>query len=170
MAEIEAAKTPTQRNAQGIHPAFVGAAAPAGVELIGLSLRAMSAPEVAVGAVVIKDGALLMVRRGTEPAKGRWTIPGGRIEHGETIEAAVLREVREETGLLVEIGWLLGIHEVIDEHHFVILDYEAEAPDGQDPVAGDDAAEVRWVPLAEVESLDTTDHLVDLLREWGIPV
>jgi ADP-ribose pyrophosphatase YjhB (NUDIX family) len=130
----------------------------------------MSAPEVAVGAVVVKDGALLMVRRGREPAEGRWTIPGGRIEHGETIEAAVAREVREETGLLVEVGWLLGIHEVIGDRHFVILDYDAEAPDGQEPVAGDDAAEVRWVPLEEVAQLETTEHLVDLLREWGIPL
>lgn len=119
---------------------------------------------------MIKNGALLMVKRGREPALGLWTLPGGRVEYGERLEAALAREVREETGLLVEVGWLLGIHEVIDERHFVILDYEAEAPDGQDPVAGDDVTEARWVPLAEVEKLDVTPDLLEVLRGWGIPV
>ncbi|MBA2426220.1 MAG: NUDIX domain-containing protein [Actinobacteria bacterium] len=70
-------------------------------------------PTLGVGAVVVRDGALLMVQRAHEPGRGLWSVPGGRVEHGEHLSAAVAREVREETGLEVEVGDLLGIYEVV---------------------------------------------------------
>lgn len=128
----------------------------------------MAYPVVAVGAVVVRDGNLLMVRRGRDPARGAWTLPGGRVEHREYLEAAVAREVREETGLEVQVGGLVGIFEVLGEDHFVILDYAATAPADDPPSPGDDAAEVRWVPLDEVPSLECTPRLVETLKGWGV--
>ena len=125
-------------------------------------------PIIGVGAVVVKDGALLMVKRGADPGKGLWSIPGGRLEHGEYIVDAIKREVREETGLDVEVGDLLGILELPGEPHFVILDHLAAAIGDAAPVAADDAAEVRWVPLAEIESLECTPHFADSMRAWGV--
>lgn len=91
------------------------------------------------------------------------------MEAGESIEAAVRREVREETGLDVIVGEMLGVFEVIGEdHHFVILDHSA-VPDGKiEPVAGSDADEARWVPLGEVADLECTPRLVEMLQGWGV--
>ena len=125
-------------------------------------------PVIGVGAVVVRDGALLMVRRGREPGKDLWSIPGGRLEHGEYIVDGIKREVREETGLEVEVGELLGILELPGERHLVILDHRAAVTGDASPVAGDDAAEVRWVPLGEIENLECTPHFADSLRAWGV--
>ncbi|HET7482897.1 MAG TPA: NUDIX domain-containing protein [Actinomycetota bacterium] len=125
-------------------------------------------PVVAVGAVVIHDGALLMVRRGREPGKGLWSIPGGRVEKHETLAGALAREVREETGLEIEVADLLGILEVTGDPHYVILDHVATVVGAATPRAGDDADEVRWVPLDEVENLDCTPRFVESLRGWGV--
>ena len=123
----------------------------------------------AVGAIVIRDGTLLMVKRGREPAKGLWSIPGGRVEPGEYLADAVKREVREETGLEVEVGELIGILEVVgDDDHFVIHDYGAEPVDNREPVASDDAEEIVWVPLGKVASLDCTPRFVETLTAWGV--
>lgn len=125
-------------------------------------------PQVAVGAVVIRDERLLLVKRGQEPAKGKWTLPGGRLEAGEYLEEAIAREVREETGLRVSAERLLGIFEVVGDPHYVILDYIC-APDGDiELTAGDDVEEVRWVPLDEVASLDCTPRFVETLTAWGV--
>lgn len=126
-----------------------------------------------VGAV-IKDEAdrMLLILRGHEPGKGLWSIPGGRIEPGETDQEAVRREVSEETGLDVTCGPLLGSVEwpglagaVIE-----IRDYYADVIGGQ-LAAGDDAADARWVTAAEVADLDAdgrlTDGLLTTLRAWG---
>lgn len=130
----------------------------------------MDSPQIAVGAVVVDSGRLLMVRRGREPAKGLWSVPGGKVEKGEYLNAAVRREVREETGLEIRIDRLLGIHEVVGDTHYVILDFMA-ALDGQgDPVPADDVAEARWVPLDEVASLDCTPRFCETLRGWGVAV
>ena len=123
---------------------------------------------IAVGAVIVRDGSILMVRRGREPARGLWSIPGGRLERGESIADAVRREVREETGLDVEVGGLLGVFEVIGEDHFVILDHVASVTGDHSVRAGDDAGEVRWVPLNELENLECTPRFVETLRGWGI--
>jgi ADP-ribose pyrophosphatase YjhB (NUDIX family) len=130
----------------------------------------METPQItlAVGGIVVRDGALLMIRRGREPNEGLWSIPGGRVEPGEFLSDAVKREVKEETGLEVEVGELIGILEVPSDDHFVILDYGVTPVDDSEPVAGDDAMEVRWVPLDEVASLDCTPRFVETLTGWGV--
>jgi 8-oxo-dGTP diphosphatase len=127
-------------------------------------------PTLAVGAIVIHDDSLLMVRRGREPNKGLWTVPGGRVEAGEYLSDALRREVREETGIDIEVGDLLGILEWAGAEHFVILDFLAQPIDDVTPSASDDAAEARWVPMRDVAKLDCTPRFVDTLRGWGIPV
>jgi ADP-ribose pyrophosphatase YjhB (NUDIX family) len=127
-------------------------------------------PTLAVGAIVIRDDSLLMVRRGHEPNEGLWTVPGGRVEAGEYVSDALRREVREETGIDIEVGDLLGILEVAGDEHFVILDFLAQPLNDATPTASDDAAEARWVPLRDVAKLDCTPRFVDTLRGWGIPV
>ncbi|HWS44455.1 MAG TPA: NUDIX domain-containing protein [Acidimicrobiia bacterium] len=126
-------------------------------------------PEPAVGAIVVEDGALLLVRRARPPGAGLWSVPGGRVEAGERLQAAVVREVREETGIAVRVDDLAGFAERIGaDHHFVILDFFAQAvPTGQTPRAGDDAREAAWVPLADVADLDLVDGLLDFLRRVG---
>jgi ADP-ribose pyrophosphatase YjhB (NUDIX family) len=110
-----------------------------------------------VGAVVVDEGRVLLVRRGTEPMKGHWTLPGGLVELGEPLEAAVVREVREETGLAVEP---LGLIELLDRihregervrFHYVIADYLCRVAGGELRAASD-ADEVRWVERAEWNS------------------
>ena len=123
-----------------------------------------------VGAV-IKDGAgrLLLIRRGHEPGKGLWSIPGGRIEPGESDEAALVREVLEETGLVVTAGRLIGAvlrpagvsGAVLD-----IRDYAAEVTGGT-LVPGDDADDAVWARAADLESLPLTGGLLEALRSWG---
>lgn len=125
-------------------------------------------PVVAVGAVVVHHGALLMIRRGRAPQRGRWSIPGGRVEHGETLAQALAREVHEETGLEVDVGDLLGVFEVTGDDHFVILDYLAAVAGPDRPAAGGDADDVRWVPLDEIEALECTPRFVETLRGWGV--
>lgn len=126
-------------------------------------------PEISVGAVAVHDGNLLMVRRGHGPAAGQWAVPGGRVEWGETIAEALVREVREETGLASVCGKFVGWVELIDQdHHFVILDFEVVVLDDSAPSAGDDAMEVRWVPLDEVGDLDLVDGLAEFLHDHGV--
>ncbi|MGD0380883.1 MAG: NUDIX domain-containing protein [Acidimicrobiales bacterium] len=127
-------------------------------------------PVVAVGGVAVRDGALLLVRRATAPQAGRWTIPGGHVEPGEDLASAVEREMREETGLEVRCGPLLGWAERIGPgYHFVILDFTVAVPDGApDPRAGSDAAAVAWVPLAEVSGASLVEGVEEFLRAHGV--
>jgi 8-oxo-dGTP diphosphatase len=126
-------------------------------------------PEVAVGAIAVRDGALLMIRRGHGPASGRWSVPGGRIERGELAAEALVREVKEETGLDAICGPLVGWTELLDgDDHFVVLDFEVTIVDDGDPVAGSDAAEVAWVALHEVSELRLTDGLAEFLADHGV--
>jgi ADP-ribose pyrophosphatase YjhB (NUDIX family) len=125
-------------------------------------------PVIAVGAVVVKDGTLLMVRRKNEPGQGLWSIPGGRLELGEYISAAVAREVKEETGLDVEVLELLGIFEVPGDPHYVMLDHIASHDGDDEPVAGDDVDDVRWVPFGGISELPCTPRLEETLRAWGV--
>jgi 8-oxo-dGTP diphosphatase len=126
-----------------------------------------------VGAIITDQaGRLLLIRRRNEPGAGLWSLPGGRIEPGETDQQAVLREVREETGLVVTCGPLAGAVErpglagrVLD-----IRDYFASVTGGE-VAAGDDAADARWVTPPEAAALDAagqmTDGLVAALTSWG---
>ncbi len=126
-------------------------------------------PTVAVGAVAVYDGELLLVRRGHGPAAGQWAMPGGRVEPGELVAQAVVRELAEETGLEGVCGPLVGWTEIIDdEHHFVVLDFEVTVLDPGALVAGDDAAEARWVPLGDVCDLALVDGLAEFLHEHGV--
>lgn len=126
-------------------------------------------PEVAVGAVARRGDELLLVRRGHGPGAGEWSVPGGRVESGETLAEAVVRELEEETGLLGVCGPFLGwVERLGDDHHFVILDFEVTVLDRDEPRAGDDAAEARWVPVWEVPELRLVDGLAEFLDEHGI--
>ena len=126
-------------------------------------------PEVAVGAVVRRGDEILLVRRARGAAVGKWAIPGGRVEFGEGLKAAVAREVREETGLDVTVGRFLGWAERMGDdpgpYHYVILDFAAEAADpSAAPLAGDDADDVAWVPTNALETYPLVAGLVEFLR------
>jgi ADP-ribose pyrophosphatase YjhB (NUDIX family) len=125
-------------------------------------------PAVAVGAICQNGAELLMVKRGRDPAQGLWSIPGGRVERGEYLTAALIREVKEETDLDIDVGQLVGIHEVVGDPHYVILDFEANVRSDRAPVAGDDVDEVRWVPFAEVPMLECTPRFVEIMRAWSV--
>jgi len=126
-------------------------------------------PTLGVGAIVMRDGNLLMVRRAREPARGLWSIPGGKVERSEYLAQAVRREVREETGLEVEVGDFAGFFEVIgDDVHYVVMDFLATCSGEDEPRAGDDVDRVRWVPLEEIPSLDCTPRFIELLTAWGV--
>lgn len=126
-------------------------------------------PEVAVGGVVVRDGAVLLVRRGRGVAVGRWSLPGGRLEPGESLVEAVVRELREETGLDVQVDGLCGVVERRGgDHHYVILDYWCRADPNGVPRAGDDAADVVWARRGDLDRLDLVDGLVDFLDDHGV--
>ena len=129
----------------------------------------MTRPEVAVGAVAHEGDELLLIRRGHGPAAGEWSIPGGRVEHGEPLSVAVLRELAEETGLEAICGPLIGwVERISGENHYVILDFEVTVMDRREPVAGDDAAEARWVPVSDVAELNLVEGLAEFLYYHGI--
>jgi 8-oxo-dGTP diphosphatase len=150
-------------------------------------------PEIAaVGAIAVRNGALLLIRRGHAPSRGRWSLPGGRVEPGETPQQALVREMAEETGLTVEVGELVG--EVVrpgpNGVTYRIQDFRVrpigtsvggdkpvaggnavagdDALAGDDAVAGDDALDVAWVPLADVAKRQLSAGLLQTLRQWAV--
>lgn len=125
-----------------------------------------------VGVVDLERGALLLVRRRHDPGAGRWSLPGGRVEDGETLRQAAAREAKEETGLALAIGDLLGTTEIAGVgERFVICDFLARRLDPrQIPRAGSDANSARFVPLASVRELDLVDGLEGWLGAHGIIV
>jgi 8-oxo-dGTP diphosphatase len=124
------------------------------------------------GIVVDGDGRLLLVRRGQEPAKGTWSVPGGRVEPGEGDLHATAREVLEETGLAVVVGRLVGTVErdAPAGGVYVIRDYLCTpAPgSGLEVRGGDDAEDAAWFSPAEVPGLETSPCLVEALTGWGV--
>lgn len=127
-----------------------------------------------VGAIVRDgEGRIVVVRRGRPPGEGRWSIPGGRVEAGETDREAVRREVSEETGLAVVVEGLAGsviLPAIAAADRYVVNDYFAHVEPGTPsvPIAGDDAAEARWVSRAEFSSLAPPPELAATLDEWAV--
>ena len=127
-------------------------------------------PVVGVGAVVVREGRVLLIRRGKEPLRGRWLVPGGTLEWGETLVAAVAREVLEETGVTVEPRELLAVIDHIDRaggtagHHFVIVDYLCDWVAGE-PRAGSDAEAAAWVAVSDLAGYDVPREALDVVAE-----
>ena len=116
-----------------------------------------------------RTNELLLVRRANDPGRGRWSVPGGRVEVGETLAEAVLRELEEETSIVGVCGPMIGWTELIDDHsHFVIVDFEVTQIDDRPPAAGSDAGEAAWVPVWSVAELDLVDGLAEFLADHGI--
>ena len=132
-------------------------------------MRIGTEPRRGVGGVVHDArGRLLVIRRGRGPYEGHWSIPGGRVEPGEDDATAVVRELAEETGLVVRPGELLGVVELGRPDDAVLVhDYRCELVGGT-LVAGDDAAAAAWVTSAELRAMLTTPLLLPLLTEWGV--
>ena len=122
-------------------------------------------PQVAVGAILTDaEGRVLLIKRGHQPNQGKWSVPGGRVESGEKLEQALLRELHAETGLTARCGALAEVLEYIDDHyHYIILDYLMTEPAGE-LRAGEDAADARFVALDDIGSYDTTAGLLDVLQ------
>ncbi len=123
---------------------------------------ARARPQLAASTTIFKDGKLLVVRRAHDPGRGRWSLPGGRVEHGETLEQTVHREVAEETGLAIDIVSLAGIREVLPREgangHYVVLSYAALWRSGE-VVLNDEHDDSRWVAPDDLGVVDTTDGL-----------
>ena len=131
----------------------------------------MSGAEIPCVGAVVKDeqGRLLLIKRGHEPGAGLWSLPGGRIEPGETDAEALVREMLEETGLKVAPGRLLGNvkRPGLDGDVIDIRDYAATVISGT-LRAGDDAADAMWASVADLGSLAVTDGLVEALTTWRV--
>lgn len=124
-------------------------------------------PTLAVSAAIVDSGRILLVLRGRPPSQGQWSVPGGRVEWGETLREAAIREMREETGLEIELGPMVAMVERIDPaptptYHFVIIDFLARAVGGI-LQAGDDAAAARWLTHDEWMALPLTPGLAPVL-------
>ena len=127
-------------------------------------------PRVAVGAVVFKDDSVLLVRRGQEPAKDLWAIPGGSVKIGETLQEAAEREILEETGIQIQAAKPIYTFDVIERDmagkvrfHYVIVDLAADFVTGE-PSPGDDAVEARWISADEINNLQVSAATRKLLK------
>jgi 8-oxo-dGTP diphosphatase len=108
---------------------------------------------------------VLLIRRGRPPSEGRWSLPGGRVEPGERLAEALVREMREETGLVVEVGPLVEVVEIIEPpYHYVVLDYLCR-PIGGVLAAGDDAAAAELVPLGELPARGVTPLVLAVVEK-----
>jgi 8-oxo-dGTP diphosphatase len=127
-------------------------------------------PRIGVGAVILHDDKVLLVRRGQSPSFGKWTLPGGLVELGESSREAIAREILEECGIKIRVVDVAGVIDRIvkDEagrvrYHYVLVDYLAY-PQSTDVAAGSDAAEAEWFAIDRLAELDTTQGLLDMIR------
>ena len=127
-------------------------------------------PVVAVGAIVWKQDRFLLIRRGTPPRQGGWSIPGGRQEAGETVHEAVHREIREEAGIEIDIAGIVTVVDLIDrdgpeiKHHYTVIDMLADWRSGE-ARAGDDATETAWVALEEIADYDLPELQIEVIHQ-----
>ena len=127
-------------------------------------------PRVAVGAVLIHEGRVLLIRRGKEPLRGRWVVPGGTVELGETLEQALVREIEEETGLTVRPREVVTVFDRIlgeagrVEYHYVIIDYLCDYVAGE-PRAGSDAEAVALVPPEDLPAYDLPEKALEVVLD-----
>lgn len=130
-------------------------------------------PRVGVGAVVIKNDRVLLIKRGVPPSKGLWAIPGGNMKLGETLKETAEREIMEETGIAIEAGdpiYAFDFMERDDEgtiaYHYVVVDLLADYIGGE-PHGADDALEARWCTWEELKNLPVSKNTLALLRKIG---
>ena len=129
----------------------------------------MSGPELCVGAVVVSGGAILLIRRGTPPGEGLWSVPGGRVQRGESMADAARRELLEETGLVGEVGEAVGWTELIGRRrHYVVVDFWVTVAPDAAPTAATDATDAAWVALDELEEWDLVDGLLQFLADHRV--
>jgi len=135
--------------------------------------RTFTAARVGVGAVVITDGKVLLVQRGSAPGKGLWAIPGGAVEVGETLQAAAEREILEETGVVIRAGEPIYAFDLIEndesgilKFHYVIIDLKADYISGV-PIAADDAEDARWLAPEDLASFNVAPVTLELLKKIG---
>lgn len=128
-------------------------------------------PIVGVGVVVIKEDKVLLIRRGNEPNKGKWSIPGGGQELGETLKETAKREIREETGIEIKELKLLDVVDLIlpdssenIQFHYTLIDYKAKWKSGECK-ADNDALEARWFSLNELNSLDLWHKTIEIIKQ-----
>lgn len=128
-------------------------------------------PLIGVGAIIIHESRVLLVKRAHPPIQGQWSIPGGVLEVGELVREAAVREAREETGLIVEPGELLGVFDRIlrnseqrVQYHYVLIDFLCR-PVGGELLAASDAAEVRWFTQEELPGLQLPNDTQDVIRK-----
>jgi 8-oxo-dGTP diphosphatase len=128
-------------------------------------------PFVGVGAVIIEHDRVVLVKRAHPPIQGQWSIPGGALEVGELVRDAAIREAREETGLIVEPGDLLGVYDRVlrdaegrVQYHYVLIDFLCR-PVGGELHAASDAAEVRWFTREELPALKLAEDTLDVIRK-----
>ena len=127
-------------------------------------------PRVGVGAVILHADKVLLVRRGQSPSYGKWSLPGGLVELGESTREAIAREIVEECGIAIRVVDVCGVIDrvVHDDagrvrYHYVLVDYLAY-PESLDVVAGSDAGDAQWFEIERVVELDTTQGLLDMIR------
>jgi len=128
-------------------------------------------PLIGVGSIIIEGDRVLLVKRAHPPIQGQWSIPGGVLEVGELVREAAIREAREETGLIVEPGELLGVFDRVlrdaerrVQYHYVLIDFLCR-PVGGESLAASDAAEVRWFTREELPGLNLAEDTVEVIEK-----
>ena len=130
-------------------------------------------PRVGVGAIVIHEGRILLVKRGVEPSRGLWAIPGGTLNLGETLQQCAAREILEETGITIKVGNCVYVFDFLErddsgkiKFHFVVVDFAGQYLSGE-PKGADDAEDARWLKPEEFSSLPVAKNTLAALKEIG---